>query len=163
MSDKQKSKLTAASEKISFSVGCGIRTLAIAIVPAFKAMGAEIPDSAAWEFAKAVTKKYGEKPSVSTVRSFFIEQGSSIKKDDAKSKKTTPKNSVKPSSTNSSKKDVSGFDGKARAIIDDPKKSKNQKIRELLDLKYGISQVASALELKYQRVKNVKKIIDQIN
>lgn len=135
--------------------GGSVRSLALNTSNVLKNndLGGDNPTEKAWDFAKLVAKEFGDDFTEKDARKHFI----TVFALDGKSNTVTEKPHSKKNDTSSKKKkDLPEFGRKAKTILDSDS-SKNEKIRDLLDLNHGISQIAKAMELKYQRVKNVKK------
>lgn len=125
-------------------------------------LGGADPSKAAWDFAKDVKSEFGNAFTQKNARDHFTATFSSAKKAMDHKSNQTGKPAANTSNTNSGKGTVE-FGRKANSILKDNEISKNEKIRQLLGLNHGISQIASAMELSYQRVKNVKKAMEKKN
>jgi len=138
-----------------------VKSLAITAIKAFEAMNANgNSKSLAWDFSRSVQKTYGKDFTQAHAREHFKKSFINGKKLSLKVGKTA-KPLTKINNTKDSKNIDSCFDKAAINIIKDNQKPKNEKIRELLSMNYGISLIANELDLKYQRVKNIKKMMDR--
>ena len=136
-----------------------VKSLAIAAIKAFEEMNANGNSrSLAWDFSRSVQKAYGKDFTQANAREHFKKSFINGKKLSLKTKATKPLTKTNNTKDN---KSVDGFDKTAISIIKDNQKPKNEKIRELLSLDYGLSLIANVLDLKYQRVKNIKKMMDR--
>lgn len=137
-----------------------VKSLAIAAIKAFEEMNANgNSKSLAWDFSRSVQKTYGKDFTQANAREHFKKSFINGKKLNLKAKTTKPL--TKTNNTKDNKNIDSCFDKAAINIIKDTQKPKNEKIRELLSMDYGISLIANELDLKYQRVKNIKKMMDR--
>ncbi len=94
-------------------------------------------DKVAWDIAKTIKDK---KPSFTKNDIMEI-----IEQELLKTKKAASKDVV--------------LDSDHMLVINDTSKSKNQKIRELTDKGLSVGSIAKALNLHYQRVRNIAKIV----
>ena len=137
-----------------------VRSLALKAAPVFTKLeiGGDNPKKEAWDFAKSVKDEFGSEFTQDDARKHFTKvyvKGEAINKEETATK---PQNMI--SAKISSRKLAKDFDKEAKGVVAS-NISKNEKIRRLLEGNYGISQVASSLGLKYQRVKNIKKMEDE--
>lgn len=145
----------------AMSIECkdgSLRSLALNAGSAFEKLeiGGDDPKKEGWNFAKAVKDAFGADFTVEDARNHF-------KKVYVKSGKTasTQKPAKEGNNTSKTKPEVKEFDKAATKIVEDATLAKNEKIRKLLVGGYKISQIAKALGLSYQRVKNIKKAEDK--
>lgn len=125
-----------------------VRSLAMNAKGVFAKLNSDNPSKDGWNFAKAVKTNFGDRFTQDDARKYFKKvyvNGES--KADSKAKVTS----------SNGKKEAKEFSKSANAIINNPSMPKNEKIRRLIKEEYGLSQIAKALDLQYQRVKNVLK------
>lgn len=139
-----KQKLETLADTIVCKPG-SVRSLAKKVESILKTEEVGDPGKKAFDFAREVNEKFGEDfTQEDAKRHFVVYFGSTA------TKKSTKK-------TTTTKKEVKEFSPKAKGIVNNDALSKNERIRNLLSMGYGISQISKEMKLSYQRVKNVKK------
>ncbi len=151
------------ANEVASTINCkngSVRSLALNTKSVLEAngLGGIDPSRMAWDFAKSVKDEFGDYFSEEDARKHFTETFSSNGEDSTHKSKSSPEaKPISKTSDTTSKKDTPEFGRKANSILNDNALSKNEKIRQLLSLGHGISQIASTMGLSYQRIKNVVK------
>lgn len=147
--------------KVASTINCksgSVRSLALNTKSVLKNndLGGNDPSKIAWDFAKDVKNEFGNHFTQKNARDHFAVVFPMSKKSMNHKSDQVEKPVVNTNNTNPKGGTVE-FGREAKTILKNEKFYKNEKIRRLLALGHGISQIAKAMGLGYQRVKNVMK------